>query len=268
MTSEPWNLPEISYSVVRDQEYEVAVLPLGATEPHNLHLPYSTDTLEASIIGRNICAAAHERGARVVLLPTIPYGTQTNMQEFPLAMNLNPSTLMSVVGDLLESLEHSGIRKVLLLNSHGGNDLKPVLRELGAETELALFLCDWYRSISDVYDSIFDHPEDHAGEMETSFALAWFGDLVARDASGNLLADDGRKRPFRFPALNEGWVSLTRPWHLLTENSGAGNPHAASAEKGQQLMSVLVERLGEFLVQLSAAELDDSFPFVAEDDGP
>ena len=65
-----------------------------------------------------------QRGAKVVLLPTIPYGTETNQMAFPLAMNLNPSTLFAVITDLVESLAHHGIRKFVLLNSHGGNDLK------------------------------------------------------------------------------------------------------------------------------------------------
>ena len=93
MTINPWMLAENTYEHVREQKYEVAILPLGATEPHNLHLPYGTDIFEGSIIGDKICEAAHLGGARVVLLPTIPYGTETNMREFPLAINLNPSTL-------------------------------------------------------------------------------------------------------------------------------------------------------------------------------
>ena len=125
----PWKLAETNYAWVKEHSYEVAVLPLGATEPHNLHLPYGTDTLEADIVGERICEAAHERGAKVVLLPTIPYGTETNQMAFPLAMNINPSTLGRVVGDLVDSLVHHGIRKIVLLNSHGGNDLKPVLRD-------------------------------------------------------------------------------------------------------------------------------------------
>ena len=92
----PWNLFEANLGHIKQNQYEVAVLPLGATEPHNLHLPYGTDVLEGTIVGERICAAAHERGARVILLPTIPYGTETNLREFPLAMNLNPSTLYSV----------------------------------------------------------------------------------------------------------------------------------------------------------------------------
>ena len=257
----PWNLAETNYAHTKNNTYEVAVLPLGATEPHNLHLPYGMDTIEGTVIGEKICEAAHKQGARVVLLPTIPYGTETNMRELPLAMNVNPSTLNLVITDLVASLVQTGIRKVVLLNSHGGNDFKPLLRELSGQTTAQLFLCNWYQMIRDTYDKIFDNPDDHAGEMETSFALAYCPELVSRNDDGSLAADGGQTAPSRFEAINRGWVSITRPWHLLTTNSGSGNPHAATADKGQRLMEVLVKRLGDFLVELSNAELDEQFPF-------
>ncbi len=65
----------------------------------------------------------------------------------------------------------------------------------------------------------------------------------------------------RFQAVNRGWVSITRPWHLLTTNTGAGNPHPATAEKGRRMMEILVERLSGFLVELSQAELNERFPY-------
>ena len=257
----PWKLAETNYGVVKQHEYEVAVLPLGATEPHNLHLPYGMDTLEGDTIGEKICAAAHERGAKVVLLPTVPYGTQTNQREFPFSMNLNPSTLNAVIVDLVESLVHQGIVKIVLLNSHGGNDLKGLLRESYGKIPAKLFLCNWYTIFRDVYDEIFDEPDDHAGEMETSLGLAYWPELIARNPDGTLTADEGRKAATKFEAVNRGWVSITRPWHLLTTNGGAGNPHKASAEKGRKLMDVLVDRLAGFLVELSAAEVDERFPY-------
>jgi creatinine amidohydrolase len=258
---QPWKLAETTYATIKNCHYEVAVLPLGATEPHNLHLPYGMDTIEADTVGANICRSAAERGAKVVLLPTIPYGTQTNQMQFPLAMNLQPSTLTVVIRDLVESLVQHGILKIVLLNSHGGNDFKPVLRELYGRTAARLFLCDWYRTFADLYHEIFQEKDDHAGEMETSIALAYCPDLVARKADGSLAADDGRAAVTRFEAVNRGWVSITRPWHLLTTNAGAGNPHAATAEKGRRLMKILVDRLGSFLVELSATELNDRFPY-------
>jgi creatinine amidohydrolase len=261
MTISPWNLLEANQAMVRAQSYEVAVLPLGATEPHNLHLPYGTDVFEANLFGERICRAAWDRGAKVVLLPTIPYGTETNLREFPLAMNLNPSTLNAVVTDLVESLAENGIRKILLLNSHGGNEMKPLLRELYGAVDASVFLCNWYQTCRDFYDEIFSHPEDHAGEMETSLLLAYRPELVARNSDGGFAADEGAMRPTRFAAINQGWVSISRPFHLLTTNCGAGNPHEATAEKGEQLIERLVERLATFVVELSAASRDERFPF-------
>ncbi len=257
----PWILAENNYGHIKDQHYEVAVLPLGATEPHNLHLPYGTDVFEGTIVGDKICEAAHHQGAKVILLPTIPFGTETNLREFPLAINLNPSTLNLVVKDIIDSLVNSGIRKIVLLNSHGGNGMKPFLREISGKTEAHVFLCNWYEAISDVYFEIFEKREDHAGEMETSFGLAFFRELVAQNEDGSLPADDGATRPTKLEALNEGWVSITRPWHLLTKNSGAADPHAATAAKGEKMMGVLVERLGQFLVDLSNEKMTEQFPY-------
>ncbi len=257
----PWILSENNYAYIKRQQYEVAVLPLGATEPHNLHLPYGTDVFEGSIVGDRICEAAHNAGAKVILLPTIPFGTETNLREFPLAINLNPSTLNRVIMDIVESLLGDGIKKIVLLNSHGGNGFKPLLREMSGKTDAHLFLCNWYEAIADVYFEIFEKKEDHAGEMETSFGLAFFPDLVARQEDGTLLADDGATRQTKLEAINRSWVSITRPWHLLTKNSGAADPHAASAEKGEKMMDVLVERLGKFLVELSNEKITDQFPY-------
>jgi creatinine amidohydrolase len=258
----PWILAETNYAATKSARFEVAVLPLGATEPHNLHLPYGTDVYEADTIGERLCAEAHRRGGSIILLPTIPYGTETNLRAFPLAMNLNPSTLLQVISDLVASLENSGVRKLLLLNSHGGNDLKPMLRELYGKTSVHIFLCNWYQMISDQYAQLFERRDDHAGEMETSFMLAFHPDLVGRRDDGSLAADEGATNVTRFEAVNRGWVTITRPWHLLTTNTGSGNPHAASAEKGHQLMALIVDRLAGFLVELSQARLDERFPFV------
>lgn len=259
--SQPWNLEQTTYATVKERHYEVAVLPIGATEPHNLHLPYGNDSLLAARIGERICEAAWQRGAKVMLLPTIPYGTQTNQREFPFSLNVNPSTMYRFVTDLVESLCYRGIKKIVLLNSHGGNEFKGYLREMFGKTEARLFLCDWFRLFDDLYQDIFEEPDDHAGEMETSVALALFPELVARDDNGDLRADDGVKTPTRFEAVNRGWVNVTRAWHLLTTNTGAGNPHKATAEKGEKVLAVIVERVSQFLVELSDAPLDERFPF-------
>ncbi len=255
-----WNLFESTYEAVRSSRYQVAVLPLGATEPHNLHLPYGTDTIEGDVLGREACAQAARRGAEVLLLPTVPYGTETNLSRFPFAMNLQPSTLLLVIRDLVASIRAAGVRKIVLLNMHGGNELKSVLRELFHTADAHLFLCNWWEVIADEYAHIFEQPEDHAGEMETSIIMARRPELVARRADGSLACADGQTRPCRFEAVRRGWVRISRPWHLLTQSTGSGDPRAATAEKGERVLALLTSRLADFLVELSGSPLDADFP--------
>lgn len=254
-----WALADLTLSDMRDRRIEVAVLPFGATEPHNLHLPYATDSIEVQAIADLACARANELGARVLLLPTIPFGTETNLARFPFALNLNPSTLLRVLADLLESLTAHSIRKVLLINGHGGNDFKWMLRELHGKTPAHLFLCNWYRVARDRHDELFKDAGDHAGEMETSLVLHLAPELARVEH-----ADPGAIARSRFDAVRAGWVEITRPWHLLTTNSGAGDPRPASAEKGRRLCEIVVERIAKFLQELSASPLDESFPFEAQ----
>jgi creatinine amidohydrolase len=254
----PWILAEQNHAHVRGERWQVAVLPFGATEPHNLHMPYGTDNFQVEVIGDRICAYAYRAGARATLLPTIPYGVNTNHLKIPgaLACSVKPTTLLHLLTDLVDSLERQGVRKLVLLNGHGGNELKPLTRELHHRTGVFLCVCDWFRVAQDLYPKLFQEPGEHADEVETSLGMAFFPELVQKE-----LADNGATRATRFEAINRGWVSITRPWHLATTNTGMGNPAAASADKGRRLLDVLVERLGQFLVDLAAAPMDAEFPY-------
>ena len=256
--SHPWILAEQTHAFIRSQNWEAAVLPFGATEPHNLHMPYATDNYQVGEIGKRACEKAYHAGAKVLLLPTIPFGVNTNHLRVPggLALSVTPTTLLHMLTDLVESLEVQGIKKLVLLNGHGGNELKPLSRQLHRRTSMFLCVCDWYRMATDQYSKIFVQPGEHADEVETSLGLAFFPELLKPD-----LADEGAARPTRFDAINRGWVSITRPWHLVSKNTGLGDPSAATAEKGRMLMDVLVERLGVFLVQLSQMAMDEKFPY-------
>jgi creatinine amidohydrolase len=254
-------LAEETHAFIRSQRWEVGVLPFGATEPHNLHMPYGTDNYQVEAIGRRACEKATQHGARVLLLPTIPYGVNTNHLQVPgaLACSVTPTTLLHVLADLVDAFERQGLKKLVLLNGHGGNELKPLTRELHHRTKVFLCVCDWFRMATDLYPTIFENPGEHADEVETSLGLAYFPELLRLE-----LADAGAARPCLFEAINRGWISMTRPWHLLTTNTGLGDPRAASAEKGRRLMDGVVERLSKFLVELSAAPMDDNFPYGAK----
>jgi creatinine amidohydrolase len=251
-------LAEQTHAFVRAQRWQAAVLPFGATEPHNLHMPYGTDTFQVEALARRACARAYEAGARVVLLPAVPFGVNTNHLQIPgaLTLSVTPTTLLRLLADLVDSLERQGVHKLVLLNGHGGNELKPLTRELHHRTKVFLCVCDWYRMAADLYPTLFEHPGEHADEVETSLGLAFFPELVHPEK-----ADRGAARPSRFEAINRGWVSITRPWHLVSAQTGLGDPAGASADKGRRLMDALVERLSGFLTQLAASPMDEQFPY-------
>jgi creatinine amidohydrolase len=253
----PFDLAESSYRHVLDAPRpQVAVLPLGATEPHNLHLPYGTDTIQVTSLARAACADAAAKGAPVWLLPAIPFGAETNMMRFPMTINVNPSTLGRMIGDIIESLEKHGVKKLVLLNGHGGNDLKWVLREWFGKADVHVFICHWFRMIGDVRAEVLDNLEgDHADEMETAMMLHLRPDLVDLAT-----ADAGSMRAPRLETLKKGWVEYSRPWHVLTTNSGAGDPSQATAEKGRKMADAFVDRFSSFLIELAAAEVDADFP--------
>lgn len=251
-----WRLDELTYKQVKGRRFEVAVLPIGATEPHNLHIPYGSDAFHGEKIADLCCEAALRLGASVVLLPTIPYGVDSNQMGFPMAIHVGQPVLDAMITEIVRSIEHHGLRKFVLFNSHGGNDFKPLLRELHGKTEVFLALVDWWKVGADQVRAIFEKPGDHADEMETSVGLALFGDLIHLPD-----ADEGAVRETRFEAINKGWVQITRPWHLLTTNAGVGDPRAATAEKGRRYVQLVVERVARFLKDLSDAKMDARFPY-------
>jgi len=252
-----WRLDNITLKSAREQNFEVAVLPMGATEPHNYHLPYGTDTMQCEHIADRACETATKQGARVVLLPTIPYGVESNMMEFPFAMNVYPSTMFALLKDLVHTLDKHGIKKLILLNGHGGNDFpKPFIREMMGKSPMFICTINWYEAALPAHDEIFVLDGDHANDMETSAMLSIAPNLVKMED-----ADDGAWQPSRFTGVREGWVSLSRPWHLLTKSSGVGTPYEGTAEKGARFFDAVEANLAGFIKELSDAEIDDNFPF-------
>src|SRR5262245_29671611 len=127
-----WALAEQTHAFIRSQTWDAVILPFGATEPHNLHMPYGTDNFQVEALADQACERAWRAGAKVLLLPTIPFGVNTNYFHIPggLTCSLTPTTLLALLSDLVDSMERQGVRKMMLLNGHGGNELKPYLRQL------------------------------------------------------------------------------------------------------------------------------------------
>jgi len=253
MKQRDYVLNETTLHETRDAHFEVAVLPWGATEAHNLHLPYGTDTLESTHIAVGAARIAVEAGASVVVLPTIPIGANAQQLDIPLTLNLNPSTQAAMLRDIVVSLEASGVNKLVVLNGHGGNDFKQMIRELQVDTRLFLSTANWYESVE--FEPYFDEPGDHAGEMETSLMLHLEPKLVLPLE----LAGDGRARRFRVTALREKWAWAPRAWTKVTDDTGVGNPARATATKGKRYFEAVTSKIAAFLVELSATPLEDMY---------
>lgn len=248
MIPRPWILAESSWSDVKATTYEVAVLPWGATEAHNTHLPYATDNFETEWVAHESAKIAWERGARVLTLPCVPFGVNTGQRDVAFCLNMMPSTQTGLIRDLLPSLESHGIRKLVILNGHGGNDFKQIIRELQPSTSLLLAQVNWYQVVP-VAD-YFEKAGDHAGELETSAMMHIRPDLVRPlDSAGS-----GTARTNRITAFREGWAWMPRPWTKVTDDTGVGDPAASSAEKGAKYLESVTARIGAFLVDLAAAD--------------
>lgn len=251
MAPRPYILAETSWKAVRDARYDVAVLPWGATEAHNLHLPYATDVIQADAVADEAARIAWEAGARPIVLPAIPFGVQTGQMDIPLCINLNPSTQAAVLADVAHSVDAAGIRRLLILNAHGGNDFKSIIREL--QPRVTAFLCtiNWWSCVDP--RPFFAEPGDHAGELETSVVQHLAPHLVLPLAD----AGDGRERKARVAGLREGWAWAPRRWTQISADTGVGDPSAATPEKGEAFFRAVTERVGGFLVELAAADPDD-----------
>jgi creatinine amidohydrolase len=253
MTPRPYVLRETNWRTVREEHYEVAILPWGATEAHNLHLPYGTDTLQAESIAVEAAGQAWREGAKCLVLPPVPFGANAQQVDIPHTLNLNPSTQAFLLADLVESLEAQGLPKLVILNGHGGNQFRPMIRELQAKTDVFLCLLDWY-SVLDPR-SFFDEPGDHAGEMETSLMLHLAEDLVLPLGD----AGPGTARKFKIEGLRDGWAWAPRNWVLVSTDTGVGDPRAATRSKGEVYFQALTSRIGQFLVDLASADVEDMY---------
>ncbi len=250
----PYILAETNWNTLKDAKFDLAILPWGATEAHNYHLPYATDNIEADEFAAESARIAWEKGAKPIVLPCIPFGVNTGQSDIYLDINLNPSTQKAILSDILTVLNRQGIYKLLIFNSHGGNDFKPLVRELGLEfPKMFISFSNWFQSMDK--SKYFEEAGDHADEMETSLVLYLRPELVLpKEKWGN-----GSSKKHKITAFSEGWVWSERKWSQISEDTGVGNPHSSTKEKGARFFKDATEKIGNFLVELCNADVQDLY---------
>ncbi|HTJ48998.1 MAG TPA: creatininase family protein [Cyclobacteriaceae bacterium] len=250
----PYILAENNWKTVKETDYELAILPWGATEAHNYHLPYGTDVIEANEVAAEAARLAWEKGVKVTVLPAIPFGVNTGQFDVKLDMNMNPSTQLMVLRDVVDVLNRNGIYKLVILNSHGGNDFKTMIRELGLQfPKMFLCSCNWYQAVDQ--KEFFVHKDDHAGEMETSVIMHLTPHLVRPLEE----AGDGAAKKFRMTGIREGWAWAERKWTQVTKDTGVGDPRQASAEKGKKYFEAATQKVSTFFVEVARANNNDLY---------
>lgn len=217
----------------------LAVLPIGSLEQHGPHLPLDTDAAVAEALGREV---ARRLGDDAVLCPLVAYGLSEHHLAFAGTITLRPETVLAVLADILESLDHHGIRRVLIVNGHGGNIdvLRLAARQARRDTGMMVASVMWAVLAQDVVAEVAGGASyGHACDVETSVAMALFPDRVRTDRMG----EPGERRSHD-PLTDPPRATVDEPvWlHEWSSDGALADPRAASPEAGAAIVEAFLER--------------------------
>lgn len=257
----PRDWTEIDWSDIAktDTERWIAVLPLGATEQHGPHLPLETDIL----IGEAYLERVRQllpASLAVTFFPVQPVGISTEHTDFKGTQTLPPDVALKEWIAIGESVAARGIRKLVIVTSHGGNSaaMSLVAQELRAHQKMLVVTTSWFRF--GIPDGLFSADElrhgIHGGAAETSIMLARYPEHVRTDAVADFSPTSiAMERKFR-------WLSTQRPapfaWQTqdLHESGAVGDATDATAEKGEQLLDHGAQAFCELLDDVDQFDLE------------
>ncbi len=242
-------LASCTYAVARSYRPNLALLPWGATEAHNLHLPHGTDNYEAAAVAQEAARLARLQNARPIVLPTIPFGNNEQQLDQVATISISTTTALALLRDVVRSLQAQGFDRMLLVNTHGGNEFKPLIRDVMAQTGMFIVLVNIYQMCPEVHRRVFELPGDHADEMETSLMLHLHPELVEMENAG-----PGKRVPFALTSLTKPGVWTPRPWSAVHPDTGSGDPSRASAAKGKAFFEAICDELARVIVEVAAAQ--------------
>jgi creatinine amidohydrolase len=239
----------------------VAVLPVAATEQHGPHLPVSVDSaLVDGVV--NACLPHLPAELPVLFLPTQQIGKSNEHIRFPGTLTLSAQTVISLWMDIGASVARSGIKKMLILNSHGGQTsiMDIVARDLRTQHDLMVYSANWYNlPLGDAVMGLFPAQEHrfgiHAGDIETSMMLALqetSGVKGVDMAHAQNFHSSSQDRAAKYAVLGNG-TSAKLGWQMQDYNlqGAAGNAAAATAAKGHALINAAGLQLANLLKEVS-----------------
>jgi creatinine amidohydrolase len=231
-----------------DSEHSLGVLVVGSIEQHSNYLPLGTD----SLLGERLaCEAAEQADARILLLPVQRVGFSPHHSAFPGLLTLRHNVMTDYLTDLCESAFRTGLPRLLIINSHGGNQsaLQGVVNRLGAEFGREAILVRYWDLISDIVPSIRKSEPGgmgHAGEFETSLMLHFYPELVdsSRIDVRPVAKGDSWHHPDMF-AKNKIFRYI--PFNTYSELGNIGQAYLASREEGAQLAKYITLELAKLM---------------------
>ena len=250
------NLYGKTYPQLKSDPPNIVILPWGATEAHNNHLPYASDVIEAVAFAEESAQRAQDMGARVVVLPVLPFGNNAQHLDQSVTIHINTTTAYSLLRDIVDSLISQKIDRLLIVNSHGGNNFKPIVRDLQKEFPILIIVADILEMVPESVQELFDSPGDHAGELETSLMM-----YLSSGKIDTKVAGAGKKNQFEISGLDQPGIWTPRPWHHIHPDTGSGNPAGASIEKGEKYFDLVCEALSKTIFGLSSAQKGD-LPYI------
>ena len=249
-----------------DVDQVVAVLPVAATEQHGPHLPVSVDT--TLVDGVIAAALPHLKDTLPVLfMPTQQVGKSNEHIRFPGTLTLSAQTLISVWMELGACVARAGLKKLVLLNSHGGqvSVMDIVARDLRSAHDLIVYSTNWYTLPLGAEVLGLFPPEEHrfgihAGDMETSMMLALREKYVDM-AQARDFRSTAQERAAKYPILGNG-SSAKLGWQVQDYNAmgAAGNASIATAAKGHALINAAGVQLAKLLQEVSELPLSTLNP--------
>jgi creatinine amidohydrolase/Fe(II)-dependent formamide hydrolase-like protein len=240
----------------RFAETDIALLPVGSLEQHGPHLPLDTDAFDAAYLAEQV--ASRCTAPKPMVLPLLPYGVSYHHDDFPGTVSITNDTLSRLVYEIGISMARNGVRKLVIINGHGGNipSLKYAAQMINRDTQI--FTCvDTGESSGSDLDSLSQTPNDvHSGEIETSTALATRPELVHMEkAQKNIQKFSSEYLNFSSKRSVE-WFSRT---YKLSRSGVLGDPTKASAEKGKQIWEVVIKNLVLFVEHLKGLTLEEIY---------
>jgi creatinine amidohydrolase len=234
----------------------ITAFAVGSCEQHSEHLPVGTDGFLGDTILR---AAAEQAKSKVLVLPTIKYGYSPHHRDFNGYVTLTQDTIKLLILDICNSIYSNGFEKILILNSHGGNQsaLQTAVNELGETHETSPVLVRYWDLITDEILKIRETGPGgmgHAGELETSLMKHYFPTLVRRNKISEHNPAKGSKwhNPDMF-AKNS--VYIYKPFNRYSEYGNIGQPQFATDEKGEKISRTIIKKLAELIDYYSANNL-------------